>query len=94
MTVFYVTLNYLFFCLGSVTVDKSPNSRKYTFNDVVIKFPAGRYNFVYAQNLQFPWSTDCVQQSILEVIKMLKPLQNVHIVLVWTCIIFYTCITT
>jgi hypothetical protein len=54
MTVYYITLNYLFFHLGSVTVDKSSNSRKYTFNNVVFKFPAGRYNFVYAQNLLAP----------------------------------------
>jgi len=42
---------FFFLCLGSVTVDKSSNSRQFTFNDVVLKTPNGKYFFLCEQNL-------------------------------------------
>jgi hypothetical protein len=56
----YYSINCFFLCLGSVTVDKSSDSRKFTFNDVVLKTPNGRCIFIHEQNLQLPYITNSV----------------------------------
>lgn len=35
-------------------MDKSSDSRKVTFNDVVLKTPNGKYFFICEQNLKLP----------------------------------------